>query len=473
MDTCPTIITLADLDARLAELAAIDLRDAATRARMLTTLAETLEAARASILTTASNETALTIDELTPEFTRMTATLRLFAERTQDPATFRAQVDGAGTPAIGPAHSLQSRLVPLGLVAVFGASNFPLAYGVCGGDTASALAAGCPVVVKEHLAHPKTGQLLAALASDAGAPLLYLRDSEPHNAAATALIQHPVTRAIGFTGSTAGGLAIDELARKRVHALGYPDPIPVFAEMGSCNVIVTRARAFASRFDQITRDLANSLLTRHGQQCTAPGVIVCEEVDETSANTTKFYDAFARLIAAAPPRRLLSPRVASGFFASLDEVAALPGITHTSRATTVQRDSHFTPAVALHAPWSTMCHAPAWQEMFGPAVIVTGDTLRRVLANPRLFPPSLTATLIADEADHDELWPELVARASAAAGRVVFNGVPTGVRVADAMNHTGPHPACNAPHTTAVGPRAIERWCRPVTFQNAPTGIVP
>lgn len=473
MDTCPAIITLADLDARLAELAATDLREATTRARMLTLLAETLEAARARILATASEETALTIDELTPEFTRMTATLRLFADRTQDPATFRVQVDGAGTPAIGPAHSLQSRLVPLGLVAVFGASNFPLAYGVCGGDAASALAAGCPVVVKEHLAHPKTGQLLAVLASDAGAPLLYLRDSEPDNAAASALIQHPLTRAIGFTGSTAGGLAIDELARKRVHALGYPDSIPVFAEMGSCNVIVIRANAFANRFDQITRDLANSLLARHGQQCTAPGVIVCEEVDETSTNTTKFYDAFAKLIAAARPRRLLSPRVASGFFASLDEVVALPGMTHTSLATTAQRDAHVTPAVALRAPWSTMCHAPAWQEMFGPAVIVTGDTLGRVLVNPRLFPPSLTATLIADDGDRDDLWPELVARASHAAGRVVFNGVPTGVRVADAMNHTGPHPACNAPHSTAVGPRAIERWCRPVTFQNAPAGMVP
>lgn len=467
MHTAPNIITLADLDARLPAHAATNLTDPALRARILTALADTLDAARQDILTTASDETALTIDELTPEFTRMTATLRLFAQSTQDPATFRVQHAPAPTPAmpaIGPPHILQSRLIPLGLVAVFGASNFPLAYGVCGGDTASALAAGCPVIIKEHLAHPRTGQLLATLAHRTGVPLLYLRDDQPHNAAANALIQHPLTRAVGFTGSTSGGLAIDALARARIHPSGHPDPIPVFAEMGSCNVILIRAHALAARFDQITRDLANSLLARHGQQCTAPGIIICEE-HAGSTNTQHFYAAFSACTAAAPPRRMLSPRVASGFFQSLDEVLTLPAFTHTALPTPAQRAAHTTPAIALHAPWSAMSHASAWQEIFGPAVIITGDTLPSILSNPRLFPPSLTATLIADDADHDQHWPALVARATAAAGRIIFNGVPTGVRVADAMNHTGPHPACNAPHTTAVGPRAIERFCRPVTFQ--------
>lgn len=470
MHTAPNIITLADLPARLPAHAPTNLTDPAARARILTTLADTLDASRELILTTASDESALTIDELTPEFTRMTATLRLFAQRTQDPATFRVQHAPAptpGSPAIGPPHTLHSRLIPLGLVAVFGASNFPLAYGVCGGDTASALAAGCPVIIKEHLAHPRTGQLLATLAHRAGAHLLYLRDDQPSNAAANALIQHPLTRAIGFTGSTAGGLAIDTLARQRIHPLGHQDPIPVFAEMGSCNVILIRAHALASRSDQIARDLATSLLTRHGQQCTAPGIIICEDSDAAGTNTTAFNKAFTNLITAAPPRRMLSPRVASGFFQSLDEVLALPAVTPTPLPTPAQRAAHTTPAIALSAPWSTMCHAPAWQEVFGPAVIITGAPIASILSNPRLFPPSLTATLIADEADHDHHWPTLIARATAAAGRIIFNGVPTGVRVADAMNHTGPHPACNAPHSTAVGPRAIERFCRPVTYQGA------
>lgn len=470
MHTAPNIISLADLDALLPAHAATDLTDAAARARILTTLADTLDASRELILTTASEESALTIDELTPEFTRMTATLRLFAQRTQDPATFRVQhapAPAAASPAIGPPHPLHSRLIPLGLVAVFGASNFPLAYSVCGGDTASALAAGCPVIIKEHLAHPRTGQLLATLAHRANAPLLYLRDDQPNNAAANALIQHHLTRAIGFTGSTAGGLAIDALARARVHPNGHPDPIPVFAEMGSCNVILIRAHALATRFEQITRDLATSLLARHGQQCTAPGIIICEE-DRGSTNTTNFYATFSKLITAASPRRMLSPRVASGFFQSLDQALALPAVHMTPLPTDAQRTAHTTPAIALGAPWSTMCHAPAWQEIFGPAVIITGAPITSILANPRLFPPSLTATLIADEADHDQHWPTLIARATAAAGRIIFNGVPTGVRVTDAMNHTGPHPACNAPHTTAVGPRAIERFCRPVTFQGTP-----
>jgi NADP-dependent aldehyde dehydrogenase len=470
MHTAPTIITLDQLAARLHALAATDLSRPQDRSRILATLADKLDAARDTILATASEETALTIDELIPEFTRTTATLRLFATRTLSDTTFRTHHDPAPqSPAtsIGPPHDLLSRLMPLGLVAVFGASNFPLAYGVCGGDTASALAAGCPVIIKEHPAHPRAGQLLASLAHDANTPLLYLRDTAPNNAAANALIDHPLVRAIGFTGSTAAGLAIDARGRTRMSPLARPDPIPVFAEMGSCNVIVIRAHALRTRFEQITRDLANSLLTRHGQQCTAPGVIICEELAST-CNADAFYTAFAQILAQSQPRRMLTPNVATNFHNALTQTLALPGIlAYTPRATDSQRTAHITPPLAIRAAWNTFDHNTAWQELFGPAVLITGGSLPALLANPRLFPPSLTATLIADPSDHDEHWQPLIARAAAAAGRVIFNGVPTGVRVSEAMNHTGPPPACNAPHTTAVGPRAIERWCRPVTFQNA------
>lgn len=259
---------------RLAGEAFVAWRQApARRAETLDAVAAALDARRGDVVSTAAEETALTPDELAPEFDRMTGTLRMFAALIggsglppDRKSPFRAAISRKGDHTLGPNHDVRSMLVPLGPVAVFGSSNFPLAYGVCGGDTASALAAGCPVVVKEHPAHPRTGRLIRgiarAAATTAGAHeslLGYIENTDPRDfSAAEQLVQHPAIRAVGFTGSIPGGLAIENLARER------GTPIPVFAEMGSNNVVVITPAAAAARAEEIADELAASILQRFG-----------------------------------------------------------------------------------------------------------------------------------------------------------------------------------------------------------------
>ena len=250
------------------------------KAAILRAIAHALNEGRSLILATAASETALTEAELAPEFSRMTRTLEMFADLVEDGKWVRAAIsvpEADAARAIGPNHDVRSMLVPLqGAVIVFGASNFPLAYGVCGGDTASALAAGCPVVVKEHPAHRQTGQLLAKVARDAIRSagfdpdlLCYIEDDGKETAAlARVVVEHPQAAAVGFTGSTKVGMTLVRIAGARQR------PIPVFAEMGSVNPNIIFQGALAGRAAAIARALADSIAARHGQQCTCPGIVL-------------------------------------------------------------------------------------------------------------------------------------------------------------------------------------------------------
>lgn len=436
--------------------------DSGARSRLLRAIESALDDARSLIIATCSQETALTAEELAPEFSRMTRTLEMFASLLESGKWNRAAhspPEPNASDAIGPNHDVRSVLIPLrGVVIVFGASNFPLAYGVCGGDTASALAAGCPVVVKEHPAHRNTGRLLAQIAHDAiqssglDPDLLgYVEDDGTDTAGlARSLVEHPNAAAVGFTGSTTIGTTLIKIANAR------PIPIPVFAEMGSVNPNIIFPGALASRSAEIVEQLAASIAARHGQQCTCPGIIFVPSNDRT------FADMLEAELRKNPPRRMLSPNVQSGYEKSVVKVANAVGedvSTHTS--------PDETPPLILKAPTKASLSLPEIleTEMFGPAAIVLSGTMDESRAAIEKLPGSLTISVWFDDADRealDALLPDLADRA----GRIVFNGVPTGVRVAEGIVHGGPWPATNRPESTAVGPRAIERWCRPVCYQN-------
>ncbi len=460
-----------------------DLRDAPRRAAMLRAVAAALSHARDRIIAAASAETALTPDELAPEFARMTRTLEMFAGVVEDGRWTReshtpAEANPADAPhLIGPNHDLRSRLIPLrGVVVVFGASNFPLAYGVCGGDTASALAAGCPVVVKEHPAHRATGRLIAdtaraAINATGLVPdiLGYVEDDGTNSAElAKQLIEHRATAAVGFTGSLAVGTQLHRLAANRPF-LPQPHPgplapIPVFAEMGSVNPSVIFPAALASRGDAIIEQLAASITQRFGQQCTCPGIIFLH----SNRDGRPFAEKLATRLAQTPPRRMLSPSVARGFERAVATVAGARDVTRIGNPTPGG------PVVLLCAGSEALAQFETVlaTEMFGPGVLVVDDA--GYDGDSMEFPGSLTMSIWFDPDSPEDLAAarRFLDVGRFGAGRIIFNGVPTGVRVCDSMTHGGPWPATNRPDSTAVGARAIERWCRWVSFQNPPSDLV-
>lgn len=478
-------------------------REGKHRAIALGTIADALTSQQQGVLRIASEETALTTEELVPEFARMVRTFRLFAERVADGSWRRSvacppEADPAR--AIGPNHDLRAMLVPRrGVAIVFGASNFPLAYGTCGGDTASALAAGLGVVVKEHPGHRETGRLIAKIAREAlsrcgfSPDLLgYAQeaDDEGRFEVAEALVTHELAAAVGFTGSFGGGMAIEKLARSR------PIPIPVFAEMGSTNpVFVTRA-ALEARGEAIAREIGASLLARFGQQCTCPGLVLIESAvlmptlaRETEGRVDPVADAFeselAATVRAAPARQMLTARVREGYVKQVNRIGGyIPEVevlaTGATAAANEKAGDRSAPAMLLRTDIDELRTLRFLsEEAFGPSTVVARFASSRADMLEDLFEMiqgHLVACVYAEAEemrDASSLARALMDRLMDVAGRVVVNGVPTGVRVCDAMVHSGPMPACNAPESTAVGPRAIERWCRPVCLQNWPMDALP
>lgn len=425
-------------------------------------VAAALEKARDSILKVAVRESHLLEAELEPEFGRMVGTFRMFAECIADDGFFEVAAAAASTKSIGPGHALRAVRVPIGKVLVFGASNFPLAYGVCGGDTASALAAGCPVVVKEHPAHPKTGRLLHKVASAALAAhgmagwLGYVRHTDPADfSVAESLVMDPAVAAIGFTGSVPGGLAIEAMARAR------EVPIPVFAEMGSLNPVFVSESAIRSRGEAIAAALAASISMRVGQQCTRPGLIFLG----AGQSVRGFVELLAAKLAEIEPRRMVAPWIEAAF---LKQTAAVGRIATVSSLVPAKRGG-ISPRLFMTTLPALIKTKRLREEIFGPAAVVVTVPAGRftrsvdgIDAALKVLPGSLTCSIFGSA---KELTDEVVMTASRYAGRIILNGVPTGVRVDSAMVHSGPFPACNRPESTAVGPRAIERWMRAVCIQ--------
>lgn len=446
------------------------------RAAFLEAAADAIAGLGDELLALVSRETGLPASpRLAGERDRTVFQLRTFAGMTRDGSWVEAVVDPANPDRKPlPKPDLRRVLRPLGPVAVFGASNFPLAYSVAGGDTASALASGCPVVVKGHPAHPGTGEMVAkALLSAAdrtGMPkgvFAFLHSGGDRDlAVGKELVTHPAIKAVGFTGSPAGGMALVRLAADR------PEPIPVFAEMGSVNpvLVLPSALAQAEQVTSLAEKLAASAVMSGGQMCTCPGLIFAVRGPAFEAFAAALSAGFAK----STPVAMLSPRVREGFTRRLHEVGHAASVStlagHSDQRTTL------TPPVSptlLRTASAAFTASPTLaEECFGPAAILvecsnTADMLA-ALANVR---GSLTGTLWCDPADADA--PAALTALEARVGRIVFAGVPTGVEVSPAMVHGGPYPACNRPDTSAVGPLAIRRWCRPVCYQNVPTELLP
>jgi len=436
------------------------------RAARLSAIADTLESNRHRVIQSAARESHLLEAELTPEFDRTLNTLRLFASLCSSTNTFFSPTVcpplQPPVQPIGPNHHLISHLVPIGPVAVFTASNFPLAYGTLGGDTASALAAGCPVIIKEHPAHPRTGRLLFTLAKATLQKLnprqhwlQYLRtptDPRDHRLA-HALVTHEHIAAVGFTGSFTAGTALDTLARTREH------PIPVYAEMGSINPVLITDAALRERAEPIAHALAQSILARAGQQCTKPGLIILLTNNRSLAHG--FEAAMAAAFAQASPRALVAPWIARAFRQRTQNLSTLRGV-RTLTSHTTSRESTNAVAPALHALHNAPLHPALTQETFGPHSTIFTQPPRRPLPTIN----ALTWSIFAEP--NEPALPALIRHATAHAGRVILNGPPTGLRVCAATVHTGPFPSSNHPASSAAGPHALRRWSRPVCFQNLP-----
>ncbi len=437
------------------------------RAQFLEAIAANLEAAKDALVERAVAESGLPQARLTGEVGRTTGQLELFAGVLREGSWNGARIDQAlpdRTPL--PRPDIRQRSIPLGPVAVFGASNFPLAFSVAGGDTASALAAGCPVVVKAHDAHPGTSELVGRAIADAvataGLPpgtfsLLYGYGPE----LGVALVTDPRIKAVGFTGSRSGGMALVAAAA------GRPEPIPVYAEMSSINPVFLLDGALASRGADLGRAFVGSLTLGSGQYCTNPGLVIAADGPGLDAFIAAAHDALVR----SPATPMLTPGIAEAFAAGVTRLTGEADLVvrgETSDNETACRAALFATEVNSFLKSETL-----QAEVFGSSSLIVrcadAAEMRTVAEN---IEGQLTATVHADESDYDDAR-QLLPLLELKAGRILFDGWPTGVEVCHAMVHGGPSPATSDSRTTSVGARAIERYLRPVCYQDMPKSLLP
>jgi NADP-dependent aldehyde dehydrogenase len=410
----------------------------------------------------AAAESGLTDGRLKGERSRTVNQLRMFADLVEEGSWVDARIDTE--------PDVRRIFVPLGPVVVFGASNFPLAFSVAGGDTASALAAGCPVVFKAHPAHPGTAELvgraLQRAADKTGMPdgVFSLVHGTSHEVGQH-LVRHPLTEAVGFTGSLKAGRALYDAATSR------PNPIPVYAEMGSVNPVFLLPSALEERGDEIAEEVAESILLGVGQYCTNPGLIFGVEDEALEA----FESALAEHIRTAEPESMLYPGICDAYYDGTERLDNTDGVEVIAASDTEARSEHFEgrPMVfrsrAKH--FSEIDYLD--EEVFGPSsLVVHAETSDDLKGLARQLEGQLTATIQATDEElraHSALMDELRERV----GRLIFNDVPTGVAVGPAMQHGGPYPATTDARSTSVGTAAIERFTRPVAYQGFPGQVLP
>jgi NADP-dependent aldehyde dehydrogenase len=436
----------------------------AGRAALLRALADALESRRDDVVALAHRETALGGVRLGGELTRTAYQLRLFAEVLEEGGYLEAAIDSPGDTPMGPRPDLRRMLVPIGPVAVFGASNFPLAFSVPGGDTASALAAGCPVVVKAHGSHPATSQLvfdvMAEAAGAAGAPDGTLGVVHGLQAGAD-LVAHPAIRAVGFTGSVAGGRALLRIIEQR------PDPVPFFGELSSLNPVVVTPAAAAERGTRIGAELVGSFTLGGGQFCTKPGLTFVPAGPDGDA----LVAAMVAAVQSADAPVLLNEGIAGSYGRIAGGIAEAPGVTVLARGA-APAGGGFRAAPVLLGTTAADLPAEVTEECFGPVSVVARYADEKALfAALEQMPSSLTATVLRG-AGETELPLAVSQELRTRAGRLVYDAYPTGVAVSWAQHHGGPWPSTNSQYTS-VGTTAIRRFLRPVTWQGAPQEVLP
>jgi len=463
MDTTPDepqriIAAAAEAAGRLADTTPTE------RAQWLTQIADALDAAADELVPLAAAETHLPeTPRLRGELTRTTFQLRLFAEVLADGEFLAATVDHADPSwPMGPRPDIRRSLVPIGATLVFAASNFPFAFSVAGGDTASALAAGCPVVLKAHPGHPRlsdrTGEIVRGALTAAGAPAGAFAVIHGVDAGITAL-RHPDIAAASFTGSLAGGRALFDIASSR------PRPIPFYGELGSVNPVMVMPGAVRARGQRIVEGFVGSFTLGAGQFCTKPGVLLLPSGHGLT-------DALAAAVRAVPGQQLLNEHIVDGFRSRVTPLREYPSVTAISA-----------PAIVHDLLAPTLLSVPATDflaagevlqaECFGPAALVVEYAnpveLEHVLHQ---LEPGLTATIVAEDTEVDDVR-RLLPALTGLAGRLLWNDWPTGVTVSWAQQHGGPYPATTAPTTTSVGTAAIARFLRPIAWQGFPDSLLP
>ncbi|SQF98706.1 aldehyde dehydrogenase (NADP(+)) [Paucimonas lemoignei] len=436
------------------------------RATFLDAIADELDALGEEFIAMVCRETALPPGRIQGERARTSGQMRLFAQLLRRGDFYGARIDRAlpeRQPMARP--DLRQYHIGLGPVAVFGASNFPLAFSTAGGDTAAALAAGCPVVFKAHPGHMATAEWAALAiirAAEKTAMPAGVFNMIYGGSVGAWLVQHPAIKAVGFTGSLGGGRALCDMAAAR------PEPIPVFAEMSSINPMLVLPEALNTRAEKIAAELAASVVQGGGQFCTKPGLVL----GIASPEFEHFLDRLGHLIQAHAPHTLLNAGGLCNFSDGLGRLASHPGLRH--RAGHAQQGSQAFPQLyEAHVALLLEGDPLLQHEVFGPMLVaVTVADAAQLKKAVQSLQGQLTATLIGEPADF-AAFAELVPLLEHKAGRLLINGYPTGVEVCDAMVHGGPYPATSDARGTSVGTLSINRFLRPICFQNYPDSLLP
>jgi NADP-dependent aldehyde dehydrogenase len=445
---------------------------ASQRADFLDAIASEIEGLGDALIERAVLESGLPTARLSGERGRTTGQLRMFAKLIREGSWVDARIN----PALPdrqplPRPDLRRMLVPLGPVVVFGASNFPLAFSVAGGDTASALAAGCPVVFKAHPSHPGTsslvGQAITAAAKKTGMPDGVFSLLHADNTVAQELVAHPAIKAVGFTGSRAGGLALLKIANER------PEPIPVYAEMSAVNPVVVLPGAIQENAVKVAEGLAASVTLGVGQFCTNPGLVFLLD----SPQTELFLETVAEKIRASAPATMLNAGICQNYQRGVQHNRVIPGV-HVLAESEVEANEDKTegrPTILTTTAPFFLCSPSLSEEIFGPSsVIIVCKTEAELADCLQTLDGQLTATLYATSAEISQSSFDWVTLLQAKVGRLLFGGYPTGVEVSEAMTHGGPFPATtDGGRSTSVGTGAILRFVRPFTYQSFPDALLP
>lgn len=469
------VASAADIDRALvaadAAFTSFRLTSPEQRAVFLERIAQEMEALGDSLLQLAHRETGLPLARLTGERGRTTNQLRLFAKIAREGSWVDARIDPAMPERQPmPRADLRRMLIPMGAIAVFGASNFPFAFSVAGGDTASALATGNAVVVKAHERHPGTSELVATAIRQAiracNLPVgIFSMVHGPGKSVGIALVRHPLTRAVGFTGSRNAGRALFDAAAAR------PEPIPVFAEMSSLNPIFLLPDAVRSLGGKIAEGLKGSITGGMGQFCTKPGLVFGLQ----SAEFEQFHHTFATQFESVAPATMLHAGIGAAYREGLLRAEKIGGVETLARSK-VKADSVKTEAepFTLRTDAANFLKTPALaEEVFGPfAVMITAKTMAELEESARHLEGQLTVTIHGTPKDLENA-AGLLRILERKAGRVIINGFPTGVEVCPAMNHGGPYPATSDERFTSVGTAALYRFVRPICYQDYPPALLP
>jgi len=438
------------------------------RAAFMRAVAVELESAGDDLIATVMQETNLPEARLRGERARTIFQLNSYAEACERGDWLEARIDTAIPGKTPPKPDIRKMLVPLGPVVVFGASNFPFAYSTAGGDTACAFAAGCPVIVKAHPAHAQTSEIVASAILKAARSCkmpdgIFAHVHGSGFEVGKALVTHPYTRAVGFTGSTAGGKQLFEWGNQR------KTPIPVFAEMGSINPVFLLPEKIKQSAAEIAKMYAGSITLGVGQFCTNPGLIIGIE----SEGLQEFITALGNEIQKVAPAKMLHPGIAKAY--TEKKIAALTqaGVTTIAESAVKTEETEGVPAVASASGQAFLNNPVLHQEVFGPySIVIRCSSMQEMMEVVKHLEGQLTATLMATDNDIINN-SELVEEVTNICGRFILNSVPTGVEVCLSMQHGGPFPATTDSRFTSVGADGIKRFARPVAFQNWNDALLP